>query len=77
MSQLNFHYSATGSWEVTSEKCQSNCDQKGGTCSSCAKGGFCCRNYEARNENCPLNAMQAASMDHHTCVQLKQGSKLC
>ena len=74
MSQLNFHYLATGLWEVKSEKCWSHCDQKGGICSFCGKGGFCCRNNEAQNGNCPLDAIQAAPMDHHKCIQLKQGS---
>ena len=68
--------SAVIKWEKTKGTCWDECGQKGGKCPFCGKSGFCCRNimHSTWNEDCPIEAMQAAPEYRHACVSPKKGS---
>merc|ERR1711962_930153 len=48
-----------------SYNCWGACGHKGGKCSKCGPGGYCCRQGW---KNCPVMLQRMAQKNHHSCV---------
>merc|ERR1711962_360949 len=53
-----------------SYNCWGACGHKGGKCSKCGPGGYCCRQGW---KNCPAILIRFAQKNHHSCITCRPG----